>query len=161
MTDTATTQEKYLVRNQAKCLGCGDVIVSRHTHDFVTCSCGALSVDGGISYARRAFDKDVPWEDLSIYSDTPVPMGEHRLENSTATLLRTHPEGACYGERCTIHAMSEHSMRKLEQVFYRGRMWRECEHDVLHPDPDEFPLPQEGAHTHICCDEHCCTGAYL
>jgi hypothetical protein len=158
MPDTAAVAEKYLVRNQAKCLKCGDVIVSRHTHDFVTCSCGALSVDGGISYARRAFDNDTPWEELSIYSDTPIPMGDHRLENSTSTLLRTHPAGACYGERCTIHNMSEHSMRTYPQVW-TGRMWRECAHGTLHPDPDEFPLPKADD-AHECCTAHCCAGAY-
>ena len=41
--------------NAAKCLDCGDVIRSINRHDFKSCSCGKLSVDGGSWYARRVF----------------------------------------------------------------------------------------------------------
>lgn len=40
-------------KNCAKCLICGDVLVSDWVHDFRTCSCGNLSVDGGLEYIRR------------------------------------------------------------------------------------------------------------
>ena len=30
-----------------KCLMCGDTVISRAQHDFVTCYCGNVSVDGG------------------------------------------------------------------------------------------------------------------
>lgn len=53
--------------NQAKCLLCGDVITSNHRHDFVTCSCGKLSVDGGSHYARRLFRASEEWEEMSVY----------------------------------------------------------------------------------------------
>lgn len=53
-----------IARNRAKCLVCGDVIESKHRHDFVTCSCGNLSVDGGKDYLRRSY-KDDRWEDKS------------------------------------------------------------------------------------------------
>lgn len=42
--------------NKAQCTICGDVIESRHRHDFVTCKCGALSVDGGLDYLKRSGD---------------------------------------------------------------------------------------------------------
>lgn len=42
-----------IIQNAASCLGCGDFIVSKHRHDFVTCTCGSISVDGGQSYLRR------------------------------------------------------------------------------------------------------------
>lgn len=35
-----------------KCAACGDVITSRHTHDFRKCKCGAIFVDGGDAYTR-------------------------------------------------------------------------------------------------------------
>ena len=44
--------------NAAKCLDCGTVLVSRYRHDFQTCRCGKLSVDGGSDYVRRAYDED-------------------------------------------------------------------------------------------------------
>lgn len=40
--------------NRAKCRLCGDVIISTHRHDFVSCSCGEISVDGGGAYNRAS-----------------------------------------------------------------------------------------------------------
>ena len=54
-----------IVRNSARCLGCDTEIVSAHVHDFVTCNCGALSVDGGNHYLKRSFDENVRFEDTS------------------------------------------------------------------------------------------------
>lgn len=48
---------KKILRNQAKCLVCGDVVESRHRHDWVACSCGAIFVDGGKDYLRRGFTR--------------------------------------------------------------------------------------------------------
>ena len=42
-----------IIQNAVTCLYCGDFIVSKHRHDFVTCTCGAISVDGGQAYLRR------------------------------------------------------------------------------------------------------------
>ena len=42
-----------IIHNRCKCAKCGDIIESKHVHDFVTCSCGAISVDGGHDYLRR------------------------------------------------------------------------------------------------------------
>lgn len=54
-----------IIENTAVCLGCGDKIFSRHRHDFVTCTCGAVSVDGGQEYLRRVGDftnaMDLSW----------------------------------------------------------------------------------------------------
>jgi hypothetical protein len=47
---------RRIIHNRAKCLKCGDVVESRSHWDFVTCSCGALSVDGGHDYLRRCGD---------------------------------------------------------------------------------------------------------
>lgn len=54
-----------IIQNAVTCLACGDFIVSKHRHDFVTCTCGAISVDGGQSYLRRVGDfgnaMDLSW----------------------------------------------------------------------------------------------------
>jgi hypothetical protein len=51
----ATTGEAraVILRNAAECRRCGDVIESKHRHDFVRCSCGGISVDGGRAYLKR------------------------------------------------------------------------------------------------------------
>ena len=38
--------------NRIRCKECKDLLHSKHRHDFVTCSCGAVSVDGGDDYCR-------------------------------------------------------------------------------------------------------------
>lgn len=55
--------------NAARCKICGDIIESKDRHDFKTCSCGNLSVDGGEEYGRRvvkqgkdSFDDIPPYE---------------------------------------------------------------------------------------------------
>ena len=45
---------KESIKNIAKCLLCGDIIESKHRHDYVTCKCGNLSVDGGKDYWKRS-----------------------------------------------------------------------------------------------------------
>lgn len=55
-----------IIRNSARCLGCDTEIVSAHVHDFVTCNCGALSVDGGHYYLKRCTSDDVLFEDTSV-----------------------------------------------------------------------------------------------
>ncbi|RRC98274.1 DUF7695 domain-containing protein [Amphritea balenae] len=42
-----------ITRNKAKCLLCGDIIESKSDHDLVSCSCGKLSVDGGLTHLSR------------------------------------------------------------------------------------------------------------
>jgi uncharacterized CHY-type Zn-finger protein len=48
-------------RNRARCKVCGDVVESLSVHDFKSCKCGAMSVDGGNEYIRRGYKdfKDV------------------------------------------------------------------------------------------------------
>jgi hypothetical protein len=41
-----------IIRNAAQCVKCGDIIESNHRHDFVSCSCRAIFVDGGTDYIR-------------------------------------------------------------------------------------------------------------
>jgi len=43
------------LRNRGKCRLCGDIIESRHRHDYISCGCGEISVDGGFDYRRATF----------------------------------------------------------------------------------------------------------
>jgi len=52
--------------NRAKCKKCGDEIQSDNVHDFVTCKCGAISVDGGSFYAKRSCITPDNFEDMCI-----------------------------------------------------------------------------------------------
>jgi hypothetical protein len=37
---------------KVRCKKCNQTIQSKYTHDFVSCSCGAIFVDGGSDYLR-------------------------------------------------------------------------------------------------------------
>jgi hypothetical protein len=54
-----------IICNKAKCCKCGDIIESKHRHDFVSCKCGAIFVDGGHDYLRRGFKSFEDIEELS------------------------------------------------------------------------------------------------
>jgi hypothetical protein len=56
-----------ITTNKIRCLTCGEIIKSTYRHDFVTCKCGAVSVDGGLDYLRRCFknDPETDYEELS------------------------------------------------------------------------------------------------
>ena len=58
-----------IISNKIKCKHCDDIIESTHVHDFKTCKCGTVSVDGGHEYLKRSFQSNDPnddFEDLSL-----------------------------------------------------------------------------------------------
>ena len=57
-----------IIKNCIKCLKCGDVIESVTRHDFKSCSCGAVCVDGGKDYLRRCGNRE-DWEEMSVYEE--------------------------------------------------------------------------------------------
>ena len=52
-------------RNAEKCLLCGDVVESKHRHDYVVCSCGNVMRDGGKDYIRANITKPGTSEHLT------------------------------------------------------------------------------------------------
>lgn len=90
-------------------------------------------------------------------------------------LLRTHPTSACNGDVCCVHNPSDHHMVNWPQQWDpRGHMMhRLCEHDLVHPDPDDLRyqlmnslppqtmtlFPGQGlVTTHFPCDGCCLPG---
>ncbi len=58
--------------NAARCLDCGNLLYSQTRHDFKTCECGNLSVDGGSAYTRRGFRDTARIQEITSW---PVPAG--------------------------------------------------------------------------------------
>jgi len=52
--------------NKIQCRHCNDIIESVHRHNFKSCSCGKVSVDGGKDYLRRLFPEGSNPEDHYI-----------------------------------------------------------------------------------------------
>lgn len=65
--------EPKIIFNRARCRKCGDFLESLSVHDFKTCSCGAISIDGGLKYLRR-LAKD--FNDIEDLSQVVNPWGE-------------------------------------------------------------------------------------
>lgn len=55
-----------IIRHSVKCLSCDDIIESTHRHDFQTCSCGSVSIDGGYDYMKTLAASNARIENLSI-----------------------------------------------------------------------------------------------
>ena len=67
------TRRKYhtgdILENAAECGKCGDYIRSNNRHDYKSCSCGNISVDGGSWYARRVFTAPNYRDIIVMYKD--------------------------------------------------------------------------------------------
>lgn len=66
---------KY-IRNRIRCLNCNEIIESKYRHDYRSCNCGLVSVDGGLDYLRRGYPSGKPaqwYEELS--EQTKIPQG--------------------------------------------------------------------------------------
>ena len=56
---------KRILKNAIRCKKCGEIIISDSVHTYVTCKCGACSVDGGYDYLRRCALSENDYIDLS------------------------------------------------------------------------------------------------
>lgn len=77
-----------IIQNEAKCLACGDIIWSAHNHDFKTCSCGQVAVDGGQEYIRRVYKSSEP-----LVVDRSMFMDRKALAECTAEVDRMKETG--------------------------------------------------------------------
>jgi len=59
-------KREVILVNKCQCAKCGDIIESKHRHDFVSCKCGAIFTDGGLEYVRRGAEK---FEDIIDMSE--------------------------------------------------------------------------------------------
>lgn len=60
-------RKDIIVINAVRCTVCGDLIASRHRHDFKSCKCGATFVDGGRDYCRYGYRTGHPPDALSVF----------------------------------------------------------------------------------------------
>lgn len=58
-------------KNKGQCKHCGDVIESTSPFEYVSCSCGAVILDGGQEYIWRSFKNSIEedYEDMSEYTE--------------------------------------------------------------------------------------------
>jgi hypothetical protein len=76
MASIVWNNERYVQRTHAfRCLSCQKIVESTHTHDFKTCECGKVSVDGGITSGNSVLGDPHNMRDCSIWT-TEAPMAK-------------------------------------------------------------------------------------
>ena len=123
-----------IIQNAATCLGCGDFIVSKHRHDFVTCTCGAVSVDGGQEYLRRVGDftnaMDMSWSlpdevynDCAEAAQNAADTGRNKfgIANAVMRVLRERGHIVAEGEQRVMAKNDnlDEIMVEEDGVYYR------------------------------------------
>lgn len=71
--------------NAARCLHCGDIIISRYRHDFVSCSCRDISVDGGAEYVKRSYMPGAQWEEITTEDELLAAQEQAKRKKQEAT----------------------------------------------------------------------------
>ena len=67
LTEDEAREVEILLHNRCKCSLCEDIIESKHRHDYISCGCGSIFTDGGLTYVRRGgVDLDYII-DMSVY----------------------------------------------------------------------------------------------
>ena len=61
----SSQEQDFILSNQVRCTPCGDTPYSAHRHDYKSCQCGAVHVDGGQDYLRRVGNYE-EYEEMSI-----------------------------------------------------------------------------------------------
>jgi hypothetical protein len=57
---------KYRYQEAVHCLLCDDVVYSINRHDYHSCSCGKVSIDGGRDYTKLAFSDGASFDEVTI-----------------------------------------------------------------------------------------------
>lgn len=72
------SKERQIVYNSVLCLGCGEVLVSHHRHDYKTCGCdNKTMVDGGTAYLRYGGVDMTKVVSTPVYLDEPFEKVRH------------------------------------------------------------------------------------
>ena len=79
------------MRNRAKCKLCESIIESFHVHDYVSCKCDEIAVDGGNDYCRAAAKN---WENFIRLDDdgNEVQVKVYQKEEEEIKPLETKPK---------------------------------------------------------------------
>lgn len=72
------------INNKIKCLKCNDIIQSKFTHDYNTCRCKSVAVDGGMNYLKRCGSD---WIDVSDKREATINEKIDFIINNIAEFL--------------------------------------------------------------------------
>lgn len=101
--------KEIIIINRVKCNKCGSIITSRSVHDYKTCSCGNVSVDGGLDYLRRNYE-----------SNDYTELNEGISINNDYSLVRNRYKQNDFKEQCCDCGSSNVFMYKGDGEFIDG-----------------------------------------
>lgn len=76
-------KELRIIVNKIQCDNCKDIIVSNNVHDYKSCECGNVSIDGGHDYTKRGWSEGYTYTELTVYSDAPFKIIRKELKWGT------------------------------------------------------------------------------
>jgi len=97
---------------------------------------GKKWVSVGSTVFGTATIRDLEWGDP--YKSDPLQLAD-------GSVAMVHKIDACKGEFCAIHRPCDHPLRDAPFAWREGRLGlgRMCEHNVVHPDPDDLAYKWE------------------
>lgn len=130
-----------MVYNALKCLNCGDVLWSKHGHDFLVCSCGKCMNDGGNSY-RRGYVRQ-PSEDMSVTTDDDFEKIReylHRYNRYSKKYIKLK-DMSCNWLQNTIdyilHYLPTAFNHPIFVQYYKEKLYR-AENEIFIEEPYEY-----------------------
>lgn len=82
--------DRYVLSHfKYQCLLCKDTIESKHSRDFVSCSCSAVSLDGGVKEGRILGNAN-EMRDVSVWKTegpSPKVLPQHVLDKRLKALV--------------------------------------------------------------------------
>ena len=69
-----------ITKNKAKCLHCGDIVISTPDKKTDSCTCGTLTVKGGHSYIMRTGKRGIDYEELSVLNYENLPEANNEVQ---------------------------------------------------------------------------------
>lgn len=92
------------MKNRAKCKLCQDIIESFHVHDYVTCSCGEIAVDGGQNYFKCSANN---WQNFIRVDDEGNEIIPEVVETPLDTDLSDNIQPEKLGRKDLLDMLSE------------------------------------------------------
>lgn len=124
-----------IVQNAVMCNKCSDFIVSKHRHDFVTCKCGNVSVDGGQAYLRRVggIEKNEDGERYRGYTDLSWEIPDELYKACAQAIVEADATGR------NEYGMANAVLRKLREA---DRIIADGEYRVMANYQDELMVTE-------------------
>jgi len=69
-----------ITQQGVRCVHCKDEIYSCNRHDYRTCKCGKVSIDGGADYVKLCFEKITDYESIERDAWKVTPTKEEVME---------------------------------------------------------------------------------